>query len=196
MTTTTTEAGIERRKVRFEREAVPYLDQMYAAGLRMTHNPADAEDLVQDTYAKAFASFHRFEEGTNIKAWLYRILTNTFISAYRKKKRQPSRSSTDTVEDWQLAEAAGHTSAGLPSAEALALERLPDREVREALARLAEEYRTAVYLVDVEGYPYREAAEIMAVPLGTVMSRLHRGRRQLRVMLEDYARERGLVPAA
>jgi len=176
---------------RFEAEALPYLDQLYGAALRMTRNRADAEDLVQDAYAKAFGSFHQYRPGTNLKAWLYRILTNTFINSYRKKQREPLQSDAETVEDWQLHRAASHDSVGLPSAENLALDALPDSDIKDALGQLTEDRRLAVYLADVEGFSYKEIAEIMDTPIGTVMSRLHRGRRQLRELLADYAREYG-----
>ncbi|RIK15299.1 MAG: RNA polymerase subunit sigma [Acidobacteria bacterium] len=183
----------EERAARFEREAMPLLDQMYSAALRTTRNPTDAEDLVQETYAKAFAAFHQYRPGTNLKAWMYRILTNSFINSYRKKQRQPLESDAGEVEDYQLARAASHSSQGLRSAEAEALDHLPDSDVTRALASIGEDFRMAVYLADVEGFSYKEIAEIMDTPIGTVMSRLHRGRKQLRELLTDYALERGVI---
>lgn len=180
----------------FETEALSHLDALYGGALRMTRNPQDAEDLVQETFMKAFRAADRFTPGTNMRAWLYRIMTNTYISTYRQKQRRPKESWSDSVEDWQLAEVESHTSRGLRSAETEALESLPDSAVKDALAELREDYRMAVYLADVEGFAYKEIAEIMDTPIGTVMSRLHRGRRQLRDLLSDHARSLGYLRRA
>ena len=182
----------EQRRKRFEADALQYMNQLYSAALRYTKNPSDAQDLVQDTYAKAYVSFHQFEPGTNLKAWLYRILTTTFINTYRKDQRRPQLSDKE-LEDWQIADASSHTSDQGKSAEDVVLENLPDSDIKRALAEIPEEFRIAVYLADVEGFSYKEIAEIVGVPTGTVMSRLHRGRKQLREKLTDYAREFGYV---
>ncbi|WP_423859054.1 sigma-70 family RNA polymerase sigma factor [Arachnia propionica] len=176
----------------FEDEALTHLDRLYSAALRMTRNPADAEDLVQETYAKALRGRDSFKPGTNMKAWLYRILTNTYINSYRKAARSPQMSGEEEVTDRQLARAASHDSQGLRSAEMEALDNTPDAAVAEAMAGLAENYRLVVYLSDVEGFSYKEIATIMGTPIGTVMSRLNRGRAQLRKSLADYAADRGI----
>jgi RNA polymerase sigma-70 factor (ECF subfamily) len=195
MTMTSTELvkeSTQERSVRFERDALAFTNQLYSAALRYTKNPHDAKDLVQDTYLKAFASFHQFEPGTNLKAWLYRVLTTTFINSYRKAQRQPVIANAE-IEDWQLAASASHTSDQGKSAEVEALEKLPDSDVKRALQEISEEFRIAVYLADVEGFSYKEIAEIVGVPTGTVMSRLHRGRKALRILLAGYAKEHGYV---
>jgi RNA polymerase sigma-70 factor (ECF subfamily) len=180
----------------FEEQALPFIDPLYAAAMRMTRNPSDAQDLVQETFVKAFAAFTQFEQGTNLKAWLYRILTNTFINTYRKKQREPYQGTLDDLEDWQLGGAESTTAMASRSAEAEAIDHLPDSAVKDALQSIPEDFRLAVYFADVEGFSYQEIAEIMKTPIGTVMSRLHRGRRLLRDLLSGYARERGLGTAA
>ena len=176
----------------FEAQAMPFIDQLYAAAMRMTRNPSDAQDLVQETFVKAFASWRTFTQGTNLKAWLYRILTNTFINTYRKKQREPYQGTIDDLEDWQLGGAESTTATSSRSAEAEAIDHLPDSAVKDALQSIPEDFRLAVYFADVEGFSYQEIAEIMKTPIGTVMSRLHRGRRLLRDLLSGYALERGL----
>jgi RNA polymerase sigma-70 factor (ECF subfamily) len=180
-----------QRAIRFERDALPYLGQLYLRALRMTRNPADAEDLVQETFTRAYISFEQFEPGTNLKAWLHRILTNTFITSCRKRRREPA--ATSEIEDWQLARATAPPSSGLNPADVEVLAHMPDPCVKRALQQLPESLRVTVYLADVEGYAYREIAGIMGTPVGTVMSRLHRARRQLRSHLQDYSATRRTV---
>ena len=173
-----------------------HMPSLYTAALRMTRNPPDAEDLVQETYLKAYRAFGSFTEGTNLKAWLYRILTNTYINSYRAKKRRPEESDIDDLENFYLYRRLGGlegASAGR-SAEDEVLDRFTESDVKEALESLPEQFRIAVLLGDVEGFSYKEIAEILDVPIGTVMSRLHRGRRALQKRLYDFGRARGLVP--
>ena len=176
--------GAADSRARFERDVVPQLGQLYPAALRMTRNPTDAEDLVQETSAKAYAAFHQFQTGTNLRAWLNRILTTTFINVYRKRKREPQQALGGDLADWQMS--ADRLSPPSPSAEAEALDRITDSDLLRALRELPGEFRTAVYLADIEGYPYREIAEMMGTPIGTVMSRLHRGRRRLREQVTEH----------
>jgi len=179
---------------RFERDVLPLLPNLYGAALRLTRNPQDAEDLVQETYLRAYRGFEGFREGTNLRAWMYRILTNTFINSYRKKQREPvtvSVSDEDTP-DWYLYDRIG-SSVAEPSAESEVLEQIPDEDVQRALEDLPEVFRMAVLLADVEGFSYKEMAEILDIPIGTVMSRLHRGRKALQRALWETVRERGLV---
>ena len=178
---------------RFERDVLPLMPSLYSAAIRLTRNPTDAEDLVQETYLRAYRGFSGFEEGTNLKAWMYRILTNTFINTYRKKQREPLTVSTDEdIEDWYLYDRLGESGVEA-SAETEVLERIPDEDVQAALEALPEGFRLAVLLADVEGFSYKEIAEILDIPIGTVMSRLHRGRRALEKALWETVRERGLV---
>ena len=188
----TDSAASQELAERFEDEALPLLNQLYGGALRMTRNPQDAEDLVQETYLKAYKAFHSFKQGTNLKAWLYRIMTNTYINSYRKKQRQPAQQLTEEITDYQLYTTSSHDSTGLESAEVLALENLPNGDIVDALNQLSDDYRLVVYLADVEGLAYKEIAEAMGTPLGTVMSRLHRGRKQLRGLLKEVAREQGI----
>ncbi|BDU11264.1 ECF RNA polymerase sigma factor SigR [Aurantimicrobium sp. INA4] len=175
----------------FEEQAMEHIDKLYAHAMRKTGNSADANDLVQETYLKAFAAFDQFQQGTNIKAWLHRILENTYINQYRKQQNQPYYSPLEELEDWQLGDAESRTATSSRSAEAEAIDHLPASAIKDALQALPEDFRAAVYLVDVEGYSYQEVADIMETPTGTVMSRLHRGRKLLREQLADYAREQG-----
>jgi len=181
----------------FTDQAMQYMPQLYAAAVRMTRNPADAEDLVQETYLKAYRSFATFEEGSNLRAWLYRILTNTFINRYRAKQRRPDETELDDVEDLYLYRRIGGLEAALASrsAEDQLMDLFTDDEVKHALEVLPESFRLPVLLADVEGFSYKEIAEMMEIPIGTVMSRLHRGRKAMHKQLYDFAVLRGLVEA-
>jgi len=185
------ELSDRERQIRFEAEVLPMLDRLYSAALRYTRDPTDAEDLVQETIVKAFRSFHQYRPGTNLKAWLYRILHTTYISMYRKKQRRPQESFQDDIDDFSFYDEVARSGTG--SAEREVLEALTADEVKQALADLPESFRMAVYLADVEGFAYKEIAEIMETPVGTVMSRLHRGRKALQKALASYARTRGLI---
>jgi RNA polymerase sigma-70 factor, ECF subfamily len=183
------------RDERFERDVAPFMGQLYPAALRMTRNHSDAEDLVQETFAKAYSALHQFQQGTNLRAWLHRILANTFINSYRKKRREPIQDlGAEFSEDWQT----GNDPLAPParSAEAEAIERLADSDILRALRDLPEEFRVAIYLADIEGYPYKQIAEMMGTPIGTVMSRLHRGRAKLRTQLAAYAPHRTLATSS
>jgi RNA polymerase sigma-70 factor (ECF subfamily) len=182
---------LEERQRRFEAEALPLLDGMYGAALRLTRNPADAEDLLQETFARAFAAYDSFESGTNLKAWLYRIMMNSYISSYRKAKRSPQTVPTDDVEPFSYVRSVLDDGGKTPETEVL--ERIPDEEVKAALEELPEQFRMSVLLADVEGFSYKEIADITDTSIGTVMSRLHRGRKALQKALWTYARDRGLV---
>ena len=179
----------------FEQDAMEFAPQLYSAALRMTRNPADAEDVVQETYLKAYLAYDSFEAGTNLKAWLYRILTNTYINRYRKKQRRPNEVELGEVEDLYLYKRIGSAETGSASrsAEMEVLQSLVSEDVRKAIDSLPEHFRMPVLLADVEGFAYKEIAEILDVPIGTVMSRLHRGRKTLQKALWEFAQERGLV---
>lgn len=185
-------AAQERLEQRFAEEALPLLDQLYGAAMKMTRNPQDAQDLVQETFLKAYSAFASFTEGTNLKAWLYRIMTNSYINTYRKRQREPYLGAVEDLEDWQLGGAESTTATSARSAEAEAIDRTPATVVTDALNALPEDFRMAVYLADVEGFSYQEIADIAEVPIGTVMSRLHRGRARLRKALGEYASEQGV----
>jgi len=179
----------------FADQAMEYMPSLYSAALRMTRNPSDAEDLVQETYLRAYRGFGGFEEGTNLKAWLYRILTNTFINRYRAKKRRPEETDFDDVEDFYLYKRMGglEEARASRSAEDELMDLFPEAEVKEAVESLPENFRLPVLLADVEGFSYKEIAEILDIPIGTVMSRLHRGRKALQRALYDFATERGIA---
>ena len=180
----------------FVEQATPLMDGLYGAALRMTRNPSDAEDLVQETYLKAYLAFHSFQEGTNLKAWLYRILTNTYINSYRAKKRRPDETDLEEVEDLYLYRRLGGLEGATAgrSAEEELLDHITDSEVKDALEALPEQFRMAVLLADVEGFAYKEIAEILDIPIGTVMSRLHRGRKAMQKQLYEYGKQHNLVP--
>ncbi len=180
----------------FARDAMPLMPALYSAALRMTRNPADAEDLVQETYLKAYRAYDSFQQGTNLKAWMYRILTNTYINGYRARQRRPDETDLDDVEDLYLYRRVGGAAGAAlgRSAEDELLDLFSEHEVKEAVESLPEHYRLPVLLADVEGFSYKEIAEILDIPMGTVMSRLHRGRKALQKTLYEFARRRGLLP--
>ena len=175
----------------FEQQALPLMPQLYGAALRWTRNPSDAEDLVQETFAKAFAAWDKFQQGTNLKAWLFRIMTNTHINLYNKRNKDQAKTALDDLEDWQVGSGESVTSSTNRSAELEALDNLPANIIREAMDQIPDEFRMVVYYAVVEGLPYAEIAEVMDTPVGTVMSRLHRGKKLLRTLLQDYARQEG-----
>jgi len=177
----------------FERDAMEFAPQLYSAALRMTRNPADAEDVVQETFLKAYRAYNTFQEGTNLKAWLYRILTNTYINRYRKQQRRPSEVELGELQDLYLFRRLGEPSGAEQSTEDSVLESMVDTDIKAALESLPERFRMPVLLADVEGFSYKEIAEIVDVPIGTVMSRLHRGRKALQKKLWSLAEQRGLT---
>lgn len=175
----------------FEQQALPLMPQLYGAALRWTRNPSDAEDLIQETFAKAFIAWGQYQQGTNLKAWLYRIMTNTQINLYNKKAKDQAKGSIDELEEWQLGAAESVTSLSSRSAELEAIDKMPSEVIKRALQELPEDFRMVVYYAVVDGLPYSEIAEIMDTPMGTVMSRLHRGKKLLKKLLADYARAEG-----
>ena len=190
MSTKNTKAEDEKL-ISFEQQAIPLMSQLYGAALRWTRNPSDAEDLVQETYAKAFKAWGQYEQDTNLKAWLYRIMTNTHINFYNKRAKDQFRGGLDDLEDWQIGDAESVTASSTRSAEAEAIDNLPSEAIRKALSEIPEEFRMVVYYAVVDGLPYAEIAEIMGTPVGTVMSRLHRGKKLLKKLLADYAKQEG-----
>lgn len=175
----------------FEQQALPLMPQLYGAALRWTRNPSDAEDLVQETFAKAFVAWSKFEQGTNLKAWLFRIMTNTHINLYNKRNKDQAKTALDDLEDWQIGQGESITSISTRSAEAEALDNLPAGVIKDALDQIPDEFRMVVYYAVVEGLPYAEIADVMGTPVGTVMSRLHRGKKLLKTLLSDYASQEG-----
>ena len=175
----------------FEQQALPLMPQLYGAALRWTRNPSDAEDLVQETFAKAFTAWSKFEQGTNLKAWLFRIMTNTHINLYNKRSKDQAKTALDDLEDWQVGGGESITSISTRSAELEALDNLPSQVIRDALDQIPDEFRMVVYYAVVEGLPYAEIADVMGTPVGTVMSRLHRGTKLLKNLLSDYAAQEG-----
>ncbi len=175
----------------FEEQALPLMPQLFGAALRWTRNPSDAEDLVQETFAKAYAAWDKFEQGTNLKAWLFRIMTNTHINLYNKRSKDQAKTALDELEDWQIGGGESLTSVTTRSAEAVALDNMPATVIRNAMDQLPEEFRMVVYYAVVEGLPYAEIAEVIETPVGTVMSRLHSGKKMLRTLLHEYAEQEG-----
>lgn len=187
-----TKSNPKSEKLRsFEQQALPLMPQLFGAALRWTRNPSDAEDLVQETYAKAFAAWAKFEQGTNLKAWLFRIMTNTHINLYNKRNKDQAKTALDDLEDWQVGFGESVTSNSSRAAELEAIDNLPSKIIKDALAQIPDEFRMVVYYAVVEGLPYAEIAEIMGTPVGTVMSRLHRGKKLLKTLLSEYARQEG-----
>lgn len=185
------EANKQAQIHEFEQQALPLMPQLYGAALRWTRNPSDAEDLVQETFAKAFVAWAQFQQGTNLKAWLYRIMTNTHINLYNKRAKDQAKGGLDELEDWQLGTAESVTALSTRSAELEAIDNLPSETIKRALHEIPDEFRMVVYYAVVDGLPYAEIAEIMNTPVGTVMSRLHRGKKLLRALLADYAAQEG-----